>query len=177
MTMTWIAGQTVGAGGVSVVSFPNIPQTFTHLQLRFTHRSASSSPSFILFVINNTYGGTQYAFHYLRGNGSSPSANGFADQSRYEIGTALPNSTSASGIFDAGIIDILDYANTNKNKTFRTLMGFDANGSGIVEFSSGLWKANTNAIMQIDLYDAYGNFAQNSRIDLYGITVSDQTGA
>jgi hypothetical protein len=41
----------------------------------------------------------------------------------------VPGSSSPSGMFGAGIIDILDYANTNKYKTIRNYAGNIKNGT------------------------------------------------
>jgi hypothetical protein len=62
----------------------------------------------------------------------------------------------------------LDYTNTNKNKTARSLWGYDANGSGYVGLYSGLWR-NTSAINRIDYVPASGTFPQYSSFALYGI--------
>jgi hypothetical protein len=65
-------------------------------------------------------------------------------------------------------MDILDYANTNKFKTTRTLTGSDLNGSGVVSLDSGSWRS-TSAITSItftaraNLINTYSSFA------LYGI--------
>jgi hypothetical protein len=72
-------------------------------------------------------------------------------------------------LFGTVIIDILDYANTNKYKTQRSLGGNDRNGAGYIDFSSGNWR-NTNAITSIDIKALYGTgFAQYSHFALYGI--------
>jgi len=64
----------------------------------------------------------------------------------------------------------LDYANTNKNKTIRTLGGQDANGSGEVVFISGLWMNSSTAVNAITLVlPGGGNFAQYSSFALYGV--------
>jgi hypothetical protein len=64
-------------------------------------------------------------------------------------------------------MDILDYANTNKFKTTRTLEGYDANGSGNVSLTSGLWQS-TSAINSITI-TAVGTFNQYSQFALYGV--------
>jgi hypothetical protein len=68
------------------------------------------------------------------------------------------------------IFDILDYTNTNKYKTVRMLGGVDFNGSGEVDFMSGLW-LNTSAITRIDFLPSYQStqFQQYSSFALYGI--------
>jgi hypothetical protein len=73
-----------------------------------------------------------------------------------------------SSVFAANVIDILDYANTNKYKTTRSFSGADNNGSGFVQFMSGLWM-NTAAITSITILPNSDNFAQYSSFALYGI--------
>jgi len=77
----------------------------------------------------------------------------------------LVQGSTTSGF--GGVTDILDYASTNKNKTVRTLGGFDANGSGYVNLTSNLW-SNTAAINTITI-NAVGTFNQYSQFSLYGI--------
>ena len=69
-------------------------------------------------------------------------------------------------IFGTFIVDILDYANTNKYKTMRALDGFDANGSGYAVLWSGNWRS-TSAVSTITITG--GTFAQYSSFALYGI--------
>jgi len=66
------------------------------------------------------------------------------------------------------IVDILDYANTNKYTTMRSLSAYDANGSGLVWFQSLLWM-NTNAITNIKIIRSTSGFNQYSHFALYGI--------
>ena len=71
--------------------------------------------------------------------------------------------------FGAVVIDILDYANTNKYKTIRSLSGTDYNNtSGAVGLFSGSWR-NTNAITTIKITASSANLAQYSQFALYGI--------
>ena len=81
----------------------------------------------------------------------------------------IAGTTAASGIFGVGIIDILDYTNTNKFKTTRSFTGRDANGSGWVWFGSSLWK-NSAAINTITIIPTIGTgFQQYTQFALYGI--------
>jgi hypothetical protein len=173
MTMQWIAGQTVGAGGVTNLEFTDIPQTFTHLQLRIFGRSTLSASLDNLSMYFNNDTGNNYATHFVSGNGSSASSGAFTSQPRFYIPSLFPAATSAQ--FAATVIDVLDYTNTTKNKTVRTLTGFDANGSGAVSLVSGLW-LSTAAITRFNC-ETSASIAQFSRIDLYGLTISSATGA
>jgi hypothetical protein len=76
--------------------------------------------------------------------------------------------SSTASVFGGIVIDILDYANTNKYKTMRTLSGYDANGSGNVGLFSGLWM-NTAAVTSINLLTFYDQYATYSSFALYGI--------
>jgi hypothetical protein len=78
------------------------------------------------------------------------------------------NAAGYTNMFGAGVIDILDYANTNKYKTSRLLGGEDLNGSGRVYLMSSNWQ-KTTAITQIDLSFETGNCMQYSQFALYGI--------
>ena len=180
MSMFPIASAT-SSGATADFQFTSIPQTFTHLQLRIMHRSTSSNAAgFNFLFLNGIYNSpfTQYSFHQLLGDGASATSAGVANNSRIEYWSpSTPVSTDTAGIFAVSIIDILDYSNTNKNKTVRILTGYDKNGSGRVGMISGMLYTTQAAITQIDFEDGFGNFAAGSRADLYGISTSTATGA
>jgi hypothetical protein len=167
-----IASTTVGAGGLVSFDFQNIPQTFTHLQLRVFGRSTLNATVDNLSMYFNNDTGNNYATHFMSGNGSATSANAFTSSPRFYIPSLWPAATTNQ--FASTIIDVFDYTNTNKNKTVRTLTGFDANGSGAVSFVSGLW-LSTAAINRFS-GETSATIAQFSRIDLYGVSVSSATG-
>jgi hypothetical protein len=171
-----IASQTVGVGGASSITFSSIPQTFTHLQLRCFSRSvASESADQIAIEFNSDVTQANYSFHQLDGNGSA--TDPYGSGSLYIYTTMTSSGTSPSNIYGVGIVDILDYANTNKNKTVRTITGHDQNGSGRVGLQSGGWYS-TAAITSFSLvYQSTGGFVDGSRFDLYGISTSNATGA
>ena len=160
-----IATTLVGSGGVNQVTFGDIPQTYKHLQVRFIGRNTSTNDS-IRFRLNGDTG-SNYTRHLLYGNGTSAIAA--AGTSATSLGIAnFPTSSTTASVFGAGVIDILDYANTNKYTTTRTLAGFDANGSGNIFLYSGLW-LNTDAITSITFIWDANSHAQHTRFSLYGI--------
>ena len=173
-----IASVTVGVGGESSVAFTSIPATYTHLQVRCISRSALSSSEIDSLAIRfNSDSGNNYAYHSLRGGGASVTASGAASQPAGIVG-GEPSNTHTSGIFGAYIIDILDYANTNKYKTVRSLGGVDTNDTGTekgeIRLQSTLW-LNTSAISTIT-FASGGSFnrslTQYSSFALYGIKAS-----
>ena len=158
-----ISTVTVGSGGTSAVTFSSIPATYTHLQVRGIARSTGSS-SMKLRVNSDT--GSNYSYHQLYGNGSTVSSNGYASFTTMYIAN-LPVAADGANLFDGFVIDILDYANTSKNKTFRSLNGFDANGSGYIALESDAW-LNTSAVTTLEFTTSVG-IAQYSSFALYGI--------
>ena len=175
--MVWIAGSAVGARGVASYSLSSIPSTFNHLQLRFFARTARANQEDNIQLRFNSDSAGNYAAHVLYGDGAT--AGSFSDGTSITFNTrsVVAAASSTSGVFGSGVIDILDYANTSKNKTVRSLNGYDNNGAGQVRLSSGLWM-NTAAITTITILSANSaNLIEGSRFDLYGITSSQVTGA
>jgi hypothetical protein len=158
-----IATTTVGSGGASNISFTSIPATYTHLQIRGIGKQATTTANGPSLYYNGVSTGTSYAFHNLYGNGANAFANAFASQP-YDSSMSLIGNGSN---FTAFVIDILDYANTNKYKTTRALTGLDANGSGQIYLHSNVFMSN-NAISQIEIFNGYV-WQQYTQFALYGI--------
>lgn len=151
---------TVGAGGQSSISFTVIPGTYKHLQVRgIMAQTSGSSSTNIQFNSDTTT--TNYYYHRLQGTGTAANA---AAGNLFRIF----DGTSTTPYFQGFVVDVLDYANTNKYTTSRALAGFDANGSGQINLTSNLWK-NTAAITSITFTTDSSNFAQYSSFALYGI--------
>jgi len=158
---------TVGATSVSSITFAGIPQDYKHLQLRGLSNNTASSSAFIYFAFNGDTS-TNYNWHELSGNGSTAATS----NSSTFVGAVVNNmglGTNNTAIFGTAIVDVLDYTSTTKNKTVRSLSGFDANGSGVICLDSNLWRATPAAITSITLTYASGNFATNSTFTLYGV--------
>lgn len=163
-----IASVTVGSGGQASISFTSIPSTYQHLQIRGIGRDTHGSAAHSLRLRFNSDSGSNYTYHALTGDGSSASAGALTAQPAQYPGYLMGISGGAN-VFASTIIDVLDYANTNKNKVTRTLSGVDDNGSGQIGLFSGMW-INTAAITSIELLPvASTNFAQFSSFALYGI--------
>lgn len=167
-----IATVTVGAGGASSIDFTSIAGTYKHLQLRGITRCTKADTGVenvvMSFNSNTTY--TDYRTHYLQGTGAAAEAGDLQVSSFYSnAGITLGDNATAS-IYTATIIDILDYANTNKNTTVRVLSGVDVNGAGgLIRFASSVW-LKTDAITSISLNPrSAGNFKQHSTFALYGV--------
>jgi len=160
-----IATVDVGSGGASTISFASIPSGYSHLQIRWYAQQLTNNTMLNIKVNSDT--GTNYTIHSVNGNGTSVGAN-------YAAPVQFIRQLRAYGVSDkanncsVGIIDISDYANTSKYKTFRMVGGTDTGaGNGSAEFESGMWMS-TSAITQLDLNATY-NFTQYSSFALYGI--------
>lgn len=157
-----IATTTVGAGGASSITFSSIPSTYTHLQIRLFGNAGSSDTFYRL----NGDTGSNYVRHYIYGSGASVASSTSLAQTSGSLGY-IPV-TADTNIFGTAVFDLLDYTNTNKNKTTRSLAGHDKNGSGLIVLYSGLW-LNTAAVTSVTVLPNTGNFNQYTSVALYGI--------
>ena len=158
---------TVSLGSAqTTISFSSIPSTYKHLQLRFIARSTRVNAGDYMDMRFNSDSSSIYAKHDVYGNGSGVSATTQNSVAQIEF-NRLAAANATSGVFGVGIIDILDYASTSKNKTAKTLMGYDNNGEGQIHLNSGLW-ASTSAINAIS-FTCNNQFATYSQFALYGI--------
>ena len=156
----------------ATIDFTSIPSTYKHLQIRYIARNTGSNANGYqaLQYNNDTTSGNYYFYHYLEGDGASATA-GAGGTNALSLAGRSAGSIAGANIYGAGIIDILDYANTNKNKVHRVLTGIDNNGSGgLLEFSSGQWYSNS-AITSVKFLAGAGgyNFASGTTFALYGV--------
>jgi hypothetical protein len=159
-----------GTGSSGTITFSSIPSTYKHLQIRCIANNNSGAFSLRLRLNGDT--GSNYAHHVLEGGGSSAYAYGAASATAIlYAGSAIGGGGSGSDFMATSIIDIIDYATTTKNKTVRTLNGYDTNGATdaqLIRLTSGLWM-NTAAINSISIIDVSANFTTDSQFALYGI--------
>ena len=155
------------------VTFAGIPSGYKHLQIRVLSKIdysalAGDDTNNMYFNSDTTY--TNYRTHRLNGNGSTVASN-TVQASGYQIlaaGQSTRSYTGYTSMFGGGVVDILDYADTTKNKTVRMLAGSDMNGAGDIAFHSAVW-LSTAAISSITINNPTGSFTANSQFALYGI--------
>jgi hypothetical protein len=172
----WLETVTVGSGGQATISFSNLNSTYgstyQHLQIRAVLRSTRSDTDSIYYVQFNGDTAANYRAHFLRGNGSVTASE--SNTPSYPNGIiiygGLPGNTATANAFGPNVIDILDPFETTKNTTIRALVGQSASINRIA-LESGAW-FNTAALTSITLDDVFGNFAQYSRVSLYGMRSS-----
>ena len=163
-----LATVTVPSGGAASIDFVGIPSGYKHLQIRAITRDTDSGGFGLTTTLRfNSDTGANYSWHWLYGTGSgSGAANAGASATSTALGWTTGTAGTASS-YAAIVLDILDYADTNKYKTHRQLYGIDLNGSGGIWLSSGSWR-NTAAITSITL-NQQASFAQYSSFALYGV--------
>ena len=148
-------------GNVTSVTFSGIPTGYKHLQIRLSYQDTASDNSNMRF---NSDTGNNYAWHELYG-GAVPAVAGAGAASSVSFMKVAYTDNGRPGV---AVIDILDYASSNKNKVMRSLCGTDNNGSGYVLLRSGLWM-NTNPITGVTIYPNSGAITANSIFALYGV--------
>lgn len=150
----------VGAGGSSFVEFTSIPQTYANLQIRGI--GLITSPDGFTFQFNSDTG-SNYSWHQMYADGSNINFNYGLTQTLMYMAYGSGNATSPS----AFVTDILDYKDTNKYKTIRSLSGNDISGAGgNVQFWGGNWRS-ASAVTSIKIMSPTIN--QYSKFALYGI--------
>lgn len=166
-----IASTTVGSGGTASITFSSISSSYTHLQIRGilkSNRTSATANGWAWLTVNGSQGAR---YHYVYGNGSSVVAG--ADVPSTGVGGIIVATGSASGandMFSGVVIDILDYANTNKNKTLRIFSGADINSTFGYAMLSSYLVNSTNAITSITIGGVDDtNLQQYSSLALYGI--------
>ena len=167
-----ISTVTVGSSGASSVTFSSIPGTYTDLQIIAIAKTTSATNTFDRSRVQfNSDTASNYSLHELYSVNGSAYSTATANSSNMYSFNVPYGSSSYTNIFGAGIIEILDYANTNKYKTMQTLGGVDSNSTSVdygTNFVGGNWRS-TSAITSITFNPPAGSWAQYSSFSLYGI--------
>jgi len=166
--------QTVTVGTpVSSIEFTSIPATYTHLQIRGigrgTYNGAVNEDQY-MYIQFNSDTASNYSRHRLSGSGSAASSGAETSQNQ-GMASWIPTLNATANVFYGAVLDILDYANTNKFKTVKSLNGGDMNGAGYIHLYGSLWRS-TSAVTSIKLSPQSNNFAQYTSYALYGIKVA-----
>lgn len=148
------------------VDIQNIPQTYNHLQVRFTARAANAQSESDFIIRPNGVATSIYSFHDLAGLGSTVISRNATSQNLIRL-RRIPADNMTANIFAGGVIDILDYSNTEKFTTLRAFVGFHGDLSSQININSGLFQS-TDAVTRLVCFSD-GNFKAGTRVSLYGI--------
>jgi len=171
-TMTKLATTTVGAGGISSVTFSNISQNYTDLIIRISARDdrTANPGSWLYYSFNgSSVGQTNVA---LLGQGSSSAISTGASGNIIGLSNSA---TSTSSSFSNCEIRISNYS-SNSTKSFSSDSVFENNATRADQYLiSGLW-SNPSPITSITFSpDAGQIFLQNSTFTIYGVKNAAKT--
>jgi hypothetical protein len=150
-----IASTTVGASSVPSITFSGIPQNYKHLQIRAVVKPAGATS--IALTTNLSSFARRHQMYFFSGNkGASTDTD---NQLIY----------NDPALVAVGIIDILDYSNTNKYKTIKSMNGYQ-NGDTFAFFGMiTTLETSLSGINSITLTGTTNNMVQMTRVSLYGI--------
>ena len=159
---------TSSAASVTFTGLDTLAAGYSHLQLRIVARNdVAFNNTYSTYLNFNSDTGSNYAIHYLDGDGSSVISSSGTSLGFVSIGESVAGDTNTAGIYGAAVIDILDFSSSSKNKTVRALTGALGNETNVGLYS-GLWM-DTSAITSITVDSANGDYIAGTRISLYGI--------
>ena len=156
--------QQLTPSSVSTVTFNSIPAIYKSLHIRLNLVCSTAGSHFGVQFNGDT--AANYAYHVLLGyNNSAYTAYGAITKSNIQL-SALDLTVDTYP--NVGIIDVIDYASTNKNKTTKSIFAENNNtGAGEIEMDSGLW-LSTSAVNSLTLLVGAGTFT--GTVSLYGIS-------
>jgi hypothetical protein len=164
---------TILTSDTASVSFSSLGSysDYKHLQIRATLRtSATGSALGDLRIKFNGSSSAIYSKHTLRGNGNAntTTSENTVNDTQMEFANVAAQSGNNSAIFGVIIMDIYDFASTNKTTTIRGIGGGNTGSESIVTVFGGLFNS-TAAITSIVLDFANVNWILGSRFSLYGV--------
>jgi hypothetical protein len=146
-------------------TFTSIPQTYTDLQIVWSAKETQTAGDARMQFNGDTTSGNYIWSRFLM-------ADGVPETYNYTVG----NSTDATWIsqnslnvnyYQAGVIDIFNYTNTNMFKNVFAKIG-SGYANQTVQCFMNCWKS-TAAITSLNIFDTNYNFDIGTTITLYGI--------
>ena len=154
-----------GTGSSNTITFSSIPSTYKHLQIRFLATSTTAGSSYSITFNGDT---SNISSHRINAANSTITAAGAANANSSWAGIYYGDNTT---YYTAGIIDLIDYANTSKYKTISFFSGVNTNSSAAnneITLSSKSWRS-TSAITTLAIGTNGTAWATGSTFALYGI--------
>lgn len=158
------------SGGLSTITFSNIPQTFTDLKIFYSARSSYTNPFTAWSGFSTKVNGSSvnYSGKFVEGNGSNAESLNNPDATQWYFG-AVPHPGTTANTHGNGEMYFPLYASSNpKVLAFERVTENNASNSS-QSFYNGLWN-DTAPITSIEMVMAGGNFVEYSTFSLYGIT-------
>jgi hypothetical protein len=172
-TCTLISTYSVGAGGITTISFTSIPQTYTDLKLVYSLKPASGGDIGVRLNFNSSTSGYSDIYLQALNTTSSPQppskgTNVYAGAAGYA--GAMNDSTLSGGNLATNSELYIPNYTVAQGKAFLVSASAEANRNlGFIEEVSSYWN-NTAAITRIDFVcNSAQIFGQYSVASLYGI--------
>ena len=173
-------GVYVLASNTTSITFSNIPQTYSHLQLRVIARGSSGSGAGELDVRLGTgtassssiYSRHNFGVYSPTSSTSGVDYNTTATTTTFRGCGQVALASDLANVYGSMILDVLDYTSTSKLKTIRSITGVNDNNNGLcsnIYYTAGLWQAST-AVNVVNIYlHAGSDFLPYSSFALYGV--------
>ena len=162
------------------VAFTGIPQTYKHLQLRISSRDTSAADTVEVAIRLGSLApevldtGASYYSVEMRGYASTENGSLNGAQSYIKCSFSAASNIDAAG-YGSGMVNILDYTNTDKMHTVLITGGQSINVTGYPWLSTvgGLWNGE-GAIDKITIGGASftGTLVRGTVISIYGLNSS-----
>lgn len=172
ITFEAISSVTIGASATNSVSFTNIPNTYTDLQLFYSAKTSQGTGYSQNMRLTFNGSTSQYAEVILYKAGEAVNATSKAlGTDAYLNWPALAQENVGTSIFGTGYFYIPNYTSTNTKSILNNYISEDDNATAPwITQSIGRWDAATDAaITSFALTLGAGNYAQYSTFNLYGI--------
>jgi len=154
---------TSSASSVTFDNLDTVAADYKHLQIRVVTKMAGTGGALSNLLQFNSDTASNYRSHFLEGNGSTVAS--FESGSTNKIFIGVGSNLSEANVFGASVIDILDFSDTSKNTTVRSLGG---SATRAISLISGLYNI-TAAITSISIIPETPDYQIGSRFSLYGI--------
>lgn len=169
-TYSRLASTTVGVGGTSAITFSNIPQNYTDLVLKFSHRGTTTSGArdSLFASLSFNGGAVTPSTKFVRASGSTPTASSTGGPT----GGYVDSSAFTASSFSNTEIYIPNYSGSNlKSYSMDSVTEQNSTGWDTIMGLGALLLNSVAAINSISMSLDYGSFAQYSTATLYGVRV------
>ncbi len=160
-----------GTGSSGTITFSSIPQTYKHLQIRGISMVVDSgrATDYIQVQVNGITSSI-YTNHWVYNSNATLTIQSDNTNTKMYGNRGVGGTQFSSNDVGVIIMDVNDYSETNKNKTFYMHSGWAPNNAGnsYVQLGSGM-PLTTAAISSITLVSANSNFSTKTKFALYGI--------
>lgn len=152
------------------VTFSSIPNTYAHLELWLSVRTTKTNTlqDYVFQFNGDTSASYRLGEYWVRGSQTAPSALSVTSNLNYGFAGQGLGDTAGANFFAASLMQINDYASTNKYKTTDSLTGNQNSTDGFAIWYSNVWE-KTSAINSITIYPTTDSFKTNCYFTLFGV--------